>query len=140
MVPQGHGLAHVCVCTDSPCPLTKLPKGLIPSWAQLKFFGLQKGPDMHCPGLRRVLLILTGVCCKEMGAVVVHEQLPLLCPHTGAIVPVCTQGVSPLHEQGLQGFQLTHQPFGGHVCSGTLPCMCILWGWRVSDCAHVGKC
>lgn len=47
-----------------------------------------------------VVVVLMGVCCKKMGAVTTHEQLPLLCIHAGTIIPVSTQVGSLLHEHG----------------------------------------
>lgn len=48
-----------------------------------------------------VVVVLMGVCCKEMGAVATYEQLPLLCIHAGTSIPVSTQVGSLLHEHGL---------------------------------------
>lgn len=52
-------------------------------------------------GFGVVFIVLMGVCCKEMEAVAIHEQLPLLCIHAGTIISVSTQVGSLLHEHGL---------------------------------------
>lgn len=91
------------MCAKSSHPLITKPKALISALGSAEFCGFEKGPDtgplpwteicvVFHVDFNVVFTVLMGVCCKEMEAVAIHEQLPLLCIHAGTIISMSTQG------------------------------------------------